>query len=239
MSVDESKLVERRSPEELKFLKKHIAELRNDPEVKAAVEKHETAAPIFTVEAFYKGVVIQGYACRLTRGTLSLLRAVESRMIGYRPGEGRLTDYDIALALFLLCDDRRNEAVSLISYPDDLQKRVRKFSRSLNINVAAVELYSFLDAQSDALAGRGTGSGLAPPDDGWSDDVDLFAHEYGWSFDFVLWELPIVTGDRLKDSIEARRKGERRVGRRAESGIALLKTLETRGQELLKGAGHG
>lgn len=232
--TNDSDLLERRSADELRFLKDHVEKIRSDPKVAALASAHEDAAPRFTLEALQSGVLISGYPCRLTTGSLALLRSCRSRCLGFGKDESDLTDYDIALAVFLMAEETRNEAVSVADNAKELRDAVKRFSRTLHIELAAVELLEYLRRVGRALWEPG-GSDAAEsevfgaPDDGWSDDVDLLAHEYGWSDEYILWELPVVRIAKLKTSIVARREGKPRQPSRAETGIALLKAIEDAG----------
>jgi len=239
-------LVERRSADELRFLKDHVAKLRSDPKIAALADAHDQAEPRFTLEAFQSGVLISGYACRLTIGTLALLRATASRCLGYGEDTSPLTDRDIVQAVFLMADEKRNEAVSVADDGAELAVSVRRFGRSLNVALAAYELLEFL---------RRTGAALREnvvvvadgdeeeeeilnvfhaPDDSWSDDLDLLAHEYHWRDDRILWEIPLVLVARQRESIAARRSGQPRTASRADTGIRLLEALKEKGDELMR-----
>jgi len=227
-------LREKRSPEELRYLRDHVAALRGDPEVQAAFDAYDREEPTFTLEAFQNGVLIDGAPCRLTVGTLALLRATRSRCLGYGEDAGPIRIEDITLAMFLLCDDTRNVAVSVADDPDELAAALAKYGRTINVKRCAVELFEFLRRSGAALRTDDTQEEnvFRAADDSWADDVDLLAHEYGWSDEYILWEIPLVRISRLKESIVARRKGEPRRSRRDKGGIALLDAIEKKGQEL-------
>ena len=242
MPDSDQDLIKRRSADEYRYLREHVAALRSDPEIIEATKEVENATPEFTADAFQSGVFIDGFPCRLTIGTLSLLRAAESRMIGYGDKTSPASDYDIALAVFLLSDETRNLAVSVIADEDELDSAVNHFAARLNIKAAAGDLFEFLRRASHAYESVGlgvdpeTGESAASvwnaPDDAWSDDVDLIAHEYGWMDNYILWELPLIRFSRLRDSIAARRSGKPRSGIRADSSLKLLQMIEEKGNAL-------
>jgi hypothetical protein len=243
--MSDRELVERRSDDELRRLKKHVSQIREDPKVAALAAAHDSAASRFTLEAFQNGVVVAGHACRLTIGTLALLRATSSRCLGFGKDESALTDHDIEQAVFLMAEDARNVAVSVADDAAELRKSVRKFGRALNTPLAAVELLEMLRRNGVALRPGNTAS-AAPgedesvfhaPDDAWSDDVDLLAHEYGWRDDYILWEIPLVRVARLRESIVARRTGKSRTSSRDASGIAFLQAVEEASEKLLEEQG--
>lgn len=234
-------LLARRDPEALRKLKDDVAAVREDPEVAAAFHEHDYGAPGLTVPALRAGVHIDSFPCRLTVGTYALLRSSEARILGLGDDKSPLRPYDVALGVFLLCDDRRNEALSVVGDLELLERSVTRFSHSLNMNKASDQLLEFLRRASDAMfpeeeREQGPVDDLEPfhaPEDSWADDVDLFGHEYSWSAEYVLWELPLVRAAILKDSIAARKKGHARQPRRASTAIKLLQLIERKRSEQL------
>lgn len=232
-------LVERRSPKELRYLKDHVSKIRSDPRVVAATEVYENTAPIFTLEAFRTGILIDGIPCRMTIGTLALLRGTACRCLGYGERTDPLSDYDVAHGVFLLSDDDRNQAVSVSDDPDEFKKAVKKFGKRINLKLASVQLYEFLSRISMALGYDPDDKTEAPApnifqlaDDAWADDVDLLASEHNETYYDLLWEIPLILVVRLKESIHARRTNRRRTSRREKSSIELLQKIEEVGKEL-------
>ena len=129
-------LLEKRTPEEIREIKRRVAAIRQDPEVRARLDDYAEKPSKFTLEAIQNGVMIDGLPCRLTTGTLALLRVAESRCIGYGDSTAPLSDYDVALAVFLLADTTRNMAVSVVDDGYELQRAVKKFQRGLKIQTA-------------------------------------------------------------------------------------------------------
>jgi len=245
MHPDEAALRGKRTPQELRFLKKHIEDLKAVPSVQAALEIHDSEAPQFTLEALQQGVLIDGEPCRLTIGTVALLRATRCRCLGFDLDDGGLNSFDIAHGVFLIADSARNIAVSVADDPDELAAAVKKFAKRLDPNVAALQLTEFLKRSSDALRTNAVPADFEATaeseqdtlfhaaDDAWVDDLDLIAHEYHWADTYILWQLPIIRVAKLKESIMARRTGQPRKSTRDKTGIAYLKEIEKQGGILL------
>ena len=240
----EKDLTKRLPPDELRYLKKHVAALREDPEIAALFAEHDNATPVFTLEAFRNIVLIDTYACRMTLGTLAMLRAASSRCLGYGDSKAPITDYDVALAVFLMADECRNAAVTVLDDADALVTRVRKLQRRIDCDIAAAHILIFFERLDVAKRGNAPKiEGPTPvlfhaPDDAWADDLDLICHEYHWSDEYVLWELPLSRLVKLKQSMTARRNGKSRTASRDESGIRLLDALAKKGNELKKATGE-
>lgn len=247
---------ELRPASEVKYLHEHVAEIRDDPEVADAFALHNASRPDFTVESFQDAVLIDKFPCRLTIGTLALLRCAQARVLGYGdtgPGE-YATPYDIALGVFLMSDDHRSHACSVVDDVDELKEAVQKFSKRLRFNAASPQLCEFLRRHGEAINPPDldvqdaddvaiiTGDDRVPaddiedhwkaPDNQWVDDVDLFAYEYKWRFHFILWVLPLACVTKLREAITARRTGKPRRPSQNVTGIALLQTIERRSDEI-------
>ena len=241
-------LLQKRSAEEKKYLRDHMAAIRSDPDVIAAGRAYNTEPARFTPEALQSGVIIDGFACRLTPGTLALLRSAQARCLGYEPEKGGLRKYDVWLGVFLMADECRNEAISVIGDDDELRAAVRKFGRKVNAKTAGGQLFEFFTRQGRALgyvmppqSGEGdkgkaepAGDAWRAPDDAWVDDLDLVAKEYGWNDNYILWEVPVVRISRLKDAIRARRAGKPRTNCGDQRSIQYLQAIERAGERLKK-----
>ncbi len=246
---------------EVKYLHEHVAEIRDDPEVAAAFALHNASRPDFTVESFHEAVLIDKFPCRLTIGTLALLRCAQARVLGYGDtGAGDYaTHYDIALGVFLMSDDHRSQACSVVDDPDELKEVVQKFSKRLRFNMASPEICEFLRRHGEAInppdivvedaddvaiitaddqvpAGD-TEDHWKAPDNQWVDDVDLFAYEYKWPLHFILWVLPLACVAKLREAITARRTGKPRRPSQNVTGIRLLQTIERRSEEIRQAEG--
>ena len=232
------------SPAETRYLKEHVKNIRSNPKVSALAAQHDNYVPSFTVGAFQSGVVVDGYPCRLTTGTLALLRATGSRLLGFGKDRGPLSAYDIALGVFLLADDARNIAVSCVDDADELAREVKRFAKRLNPRIAAVQIIEYITRTGEALKTYKANTEepenqSAPseslwdaPDDDWADDVDLLAHEYGWRDDYIIWEVPIIRIVKLKESISARRSGNPRRPRKDKETIELLEAVIEAGDKI-------
>jgi len=237
--------VQNKSKKERQYLQKHIAVLNADSAVKSAREKAKNTDSFLTLEAFWNGVKIDGYACRVTVGTMALLRVSKSRCLGYGDSEEPLSAFDIAEAVFLISDDKRNIAVSVANKKDLLEKAVKSFAKELDAQTASEQLIEYLARISDALKApdefNADGSVVQCDvqhdtfddiDDSWSYDVDILAHEYGWSDEYILWELPLIRAVKLKEAIATRRSSNKKTRKRDTSAIDVLKALEKRSKEL-------
>lgn len=233
------------SKEERLYLREHIAVLNADSVVQSAREQAGSKSSFFTIEAFWNGVEIDGFACRITVGTMALLRVAKSRCLGYGDSLADLSPFDIALAVFLISDENRNEAVSLANKKDELSKAVKRFQKRINVPKASDQLIEYLSRISDAFKSPDEfdeeGNVIEVDvkqetfediDDSWSTDVDTLAHEYGWSDKYILWELPIIRVVRLKEAIVARLSPKKRVRKYNTGAIDILKALEKRSKEI-------
>lgn len=252
--MSERDLVKARPADELRLIKDRVKAIRETDEVSAAAASLAAAGSTFTLEAFRSGVFVDTFSCRMTIGTLALLRGVSSRCIGYGKNTGPLTDYDIALAVFVMSDENRGLAVSHCDDEDELKAAVKKIRRRLNINRAAVDLMELLrrvdiamnpgappaddnpeEEDKDALEVAELDNVWRAPDDAWADDVDLLAHEYGWRDDYILWEVPLCRVIRLKESLRARRSGKPRTTRTGRSTGRLLAAIEKADKDIVEG----
>lgn len=241
-------LLQDRSRDEKRFLREHFAAINADPAVIAAKEAHELTEARFTTEAFRSGVNISGYDCRMTIGTLALMRFAKCRMLGYGDDTGPITDHDTATAVFLMADEMRPEALQRVDDKDELTEAVDKFRKKLDCDRAYIEVCEWFRRISNAASadkkptiitdGEDCTQEPTPdrftwmaPDDSWADDVALFCKECpAMRDDYVLWELPLVRSIILKDAIRARISGKRRTAKRDESAIAILQATEAAGR---------
>lgn len=239
---DDRQLIQQRPAEELRRLKAHVAAVREHPEVVAASEALDNAKPVFTLEAFRDGVKIDGIPCRMTIGTRAMLRFSEARCIGFGDDESPLSDMDIAHGVFLMADDMRDKAVSVVDDPEKLEIAVRKFMRGINIDRAALQMYEFLMRVGDAIGEKkpmgpdgkpvDTPSVWSAPDDPWSDEVDAWMFQYHVSRQQILWEIPLAFVVKVDEAMKARLTGKRRYPSHDALSIAMLDTFNRISQKL-------
>jgi len=220
-------------PEALRALKMKVKRLKARPEVTNALAALDAENNRPKIEPLRNAVMVAGYCCRVTIGTLVLLEAAEAAIVSARHGE-ELTDMDIAEAVFLLCDEYRDEALSAAGDTALLAMytgKVLKGWTRRDVRVAGETLELWFADIADAFGMRIDAQAGAQRPGGrdvnwWSAAADMLLYEYGgYTLDFVLWRLPLSMADAQIKRIIERRTGKRRPTGGGEKAIALLDAL--------------
>lgn len=199
--------------------------LQSSQEARAVLESISSALPCLSL--LRDVCVIEGYVCRFTIGTLTLLQAANNRV--FNGGDVDPDELDILEAFYLCCDEHIDDSVWIARDPDELSKAVKKFAKGLGRSgrkIAVNDYILWLNDTNEAMP-QGDGSeGGSVPTDWWVDAVDVLASEYNWSEEYIIWQLPIIRSLRYQEALCARRSGERRAADISDETVKALELLE-------------
>ncbi len=190
----------------------------------AVLEQPGAALPALPLR---DGALIDGLVCRLTIGVMALLEAAQCKILS---GDSELSEYDVALALWLSMDCNRDDAVRIANDTQELERRIEDFAAGYSRKKFSAVLDEFNDwfcATFALLPSPSKTEGEPKPrPDWWKDAVDIIAHQYGWTEYFILWELPLVRVIGYQETIVARETGQRVAAEIDDRVIEALDLLE-------------
>ena len=190
--------------------------LHSDEALSAALQDVEAGARPLVV-CFRDGKEIAGHWCRLTIGTMAMLDASGNSIFSDSGKEPTVRD---CLEAIYICSERnQNDLVWIVDDPKKLAKAVDRFSGGFfrrGSYKAANQFQEWLSEMYATMQAPESGGHIKQAQ-WWADLVDVFASEYHWDEEYILWRLPIVRAYQYQVSIAGRRSGEGRVNEISDS----------------------
>ena len=151
--------------------------------------------------------IVGGEVCRLTMGGIVLCEAAGNPIFSENGADDEMS---VVEAFWLLQDRNLDDAVWLVEDKKALRRRVAKYALGFSNRAISDIIGSFsswLNDVADSLP-RGEGGGGVRRADWYIDAIDQLAHEYGWTDEFIMWQLSWVRNVRLRESIVSRRNNK-------------------------------
>jgi len=208
-----------------------LNEFQSRKEVRAALECVHGVAP--SLYPMRDGVLIDGFTCRLTIGTLVLLQIAQNEIFFSDEGQidDPLSDYAIFECLWLCCEDNLDMAVNIAGDKERLEKQVKKlmggyFAKERQRIHREISAWIRTQVTTVEQMGSDEGDDSTLLSDWWVDAVDILASNYSWSEEFILWRLPLIRAMKYQEAIALRINDEQRSTDIKDETVEALELLE-------------